>query len=223
MRPIWFCLALMAAGCTTPPAGRQLLRPGTGAIAAADSWRTMASDADRAAVDGLPQRWRQAIAAVPKRLARQLGDEGALLDPDAAQPVPALPVGPYHCRLVRLGGRAGLVRYKPDFCYVDGDSSRRSFTKQTGDNLPGGWLYADAAAPARELFLGAMRNRPDQPAPPYTGNGPRDVIGVVERVSPFRWRLVLPRAGKGALLDVYELVPVTPDVPGAPAAVPARK
>ena len=50
----------------------------------------------------------------------------------------------------------------------------------------------------------------------------QDVAGVIERVSPFRWRLVLTRAGKGALLDVYELVPVTPEVPGAAPAVPAK-
>ncbi|RZM36073.1 MAG: DUF4893 domain-containing protein, partial [Sphingomonas sp.] len=34
-----------------------------------------------------------------------------------------------------------------------------------------------------------------------------------------RWRMVLSRAGGGALLDVYELVPVTPKVPGAMPAV----
>ena len=36
-----------------------------------------------------------------------------------------------------------------------------------------------------------------------------------------RWRLVLTQAGNGALLDIYELVPVTPLVPGAKPAVPA--
>ena len=81
-------------------------------------------------------------------------------------------------------------------------------TKQTGENLPGGWLHADSDR--RLVFLGTLREKGETAAPPYGGAPARDIAGVVERVGPFRWRLVLTRAGKGALLDLYELVPVAP-------------
>ena len=47
----------------------------------------------------------------------------------------------------------------------------------------------------------------------YGADPTRDLVGLVTRVAPFRWRLVLAHAGRGADLDLYELVPVTPDVP----------
>ncbi len=99
-------------------------------------------------------------------------------------------------------------------------ANRLSFTKQTGQNLPGGWLHPDT--PGRLVFLGAVPPPGGKAAPLYGVHPAQDLAGVVERVSPFRWRLVLTRAGRGALLDIYELVPVTPAVPGATPAVPAR-
>ncbi len=42
--------------------------------------------------------------------------------------------------------------------------------------------------------------------PAYADNPERDVIGVVERIGDFRYRLVLPRP-RGAILEIYELVP----------------
>lgn len=186
----------------------------------AKTWQGIITERDQIDIDRLPALWDRARAAVPARLRKRMADEGALLDPKAAQQLPAMPPGPYHCRLVRLGGRAGFATFKPDFCYVDGDAQRQSFTKQDGENLPGGWLFDDGTT--RQIFLGARRRSVQAPVPPYGVDPMRDVVGVVERVSPFRWRLVMPRAGKGALLDIYELVPVTPAVPDAPPAVPSR-
>lgn len=184
-------------------------------IVDAKEWEGIATPADQASIAGLPQRWSRALAAVPRRRAAALRGEGPLVEPGVALEMPTPPPGPYHCRLVRFGGRVGVATFKPDFCYVEAKEGKLSFTKQTGGNLPQGWLYDDT--PMREVFLGTMGQGRYGDAPA------QDVAGVVERVSPFRWRLTLTRAGKGALLDVYELVPVTPEVPGAPRAVPAKE
>lgn len=183
-------------------------------------WRAIASAADKQRLELLPMTWTRARAAVPRRLAAKMRAEGELVDPAAALELPAPPPGPYRCRLVRFGGRIAFQTFAPDFCYVDGGTQGLSFTKQTGENLPGGWIHADTDK--RQVFLGAMRGRGQKAAPGYGDDPVRDMAGVVERVSPFRWRLVLARAGRGAVLDLYELVPVTPEVPGAMPAVPAK-
>jgi hypothetical protein len=181
-------------------------------------WTAAVTPPDKARLDTLADTWLRARAGVPRRLAAKLEAEGALVRPDAALDLPSLPPGPYYCRLVRLGGRLGLATFKPDFCIVDGTTHKLSFTKQSGTSLPGGWLFPDTDK--RQVFLGTFRPATSRAAPPYSKDPARDVAGVVERVGPFRWRLVLTRAGQGALLDVYELVPVTPAVKGAVPAVP---
>lgn len=177
-------------------------------------WEDAATVADRDAIAALPERWRAALAAVPRRGQGRVRAEGPLAKPDAALEQPTPSPGPYYCRLLRFGGRVGVATFRPDFCYVTVDDGRLTFTKQTGENLPQGRLYEDE--PTRLVFLGTM-------GPGRYGEDPtRDVAGVVERVSPFRWRLTLTRAGRRSRLDLYELVPVTPEVPLAPRAIPAR-
>jgi len=215
MRRLATLLALAAAGCT-PPHPAVTIAP---ALAPPTrTWQGMITLADLNAINASEDRWRQALAAVPKAQHAKLEGEGALLDPSAAQPLPALPPGPYHCRLVRLGGGRGLQSFTPDFCYVEGDATARSFTKQDGSNLFGGWLWEDG--PTRLIFMGSTRTSKASVAPAYGTAPNRNVAGVVERVSPFRWRLVLTRSARSARLDVYELVPVTPVVPNARPAVP---
>ena len=205
-------LGALLTGCaTTPP-----LRPVPSVqieVPHGPEWQSIATPADQALIAGLDAAWTTARAAVKGRAARRLASEGPLMDPHAALDLPAMSPGPYRCRLVRLGGRRGYETYAPDFCFVDGDGKGVSLTKQTGDNLPGGWLHADSDR--RLVFLGSLRERGESAAPPYGGTPARDIAGVVERVGQFRWRLVLTKAGRGALLDVYELVPVVP-VAGTP-------
>jgi hypothetical protein len=183
-------------------------------------WRALVSPQDMTRLAMLPMMWTRARAAVPRRQQAKLRAETELVDPAAALELSAPPPGPYRCRLLRFSGRAGFVTFPPDFCYVDGGADGLSFTKQTGENLPGGWLHPDT--PTRHVFLGATPKPGAKGVPLYGADPARDVAGVVERVSPFRWRLVLARPGRGSLLDIYELVPVTPEVPGATPAVPAR-
>ena len=220
MRRVALALALMPlAACAPNPVAKPVTTVET--APQPTGWRAIASADDQHRIEQLPGVWLQARAAVPRRMAAKLAAEGKLVEPDAALELPAPPPGPYRCRLLRFGGRAGFQSFAPDFCYVDGDGQGLSFTKQTGSNLPGGWLHADT--PTRQVFLGSLPKPGATGVPRYGEDPMQDVAGVVERVSPFRWRLVLTRAGKGALLDLYELVPVTPEVPGAAPAVPAKE
>jgi hypothetical protein len=202
----------LAAGCATT---RGRTSVAVDASEQSSGWESVATQEDLARINALPARWSSARAAVPKRLAKKLAAEGPLVQPDAALDLPALPPGSYRCRLVRFGGRAGFASFAPDFCYVEGDAKSLSFTKQTGSTLPGGWLHADTDK--RQVFLGTFRTGSEKIAPPYGRDPARDVAGVIERVAPFRWRLVLTHPGKGALLDLYELVPVPPSIPGGSA------
>jgi hypothetical protein len=222
MRRAAYLLALCLlplAGCASVPVPPPAAQPSVMIGSEPTGWDTTATPVDRARIAALPAMWAKARAGVPRRLAAKLEQEGALVDPAAALEAPTLPPGPYHCRLLRFGARAGFASYAPDFCYVEVDKDNLAFTKQTGTNLPVGWLFPDTEH--RQIFLGSFKQPGKGTAPAYGKDPTRDVAGVVERVAPFRWRLVLTRAGQGATLDIYELVPVTPLVPGAKPAVPA--
>lgn len=217
---ILFALTPALVACTTTGA-----RKHPAAIATLEpqrQWAGLASAEDQARLSELQELFVKARAAVPRNRARLVDAETALVDPTAAQLLPELPPGPYHCRLVRFGGKARFATFKPDFCYVEAGKGNLSFTKQTanqGGSLPQGWIYPDGER--RQVFLGANRRKGEAEGRRYGDDPNRDLIGVVERVSPFRWRLVLAQAGGGGTLDLYELVPVTPQVPGATAAIPA--
>lgn len=213
-----FALAPVLAGCASRQAAPAVMTAEP--LPEPTGWRAIATVPDQQRLALLPMTWTRARAAVPRRMRAKMRAEAELVDPSAALELPAPPPGPYHCRLIRFGGRTGFATYPPDFCYVDGDTKGVSFTKQTGANLPGGWLHQDTDT--RHVFLGAKPRKGDKVAPGYGEDPASDVSGVFERVSPFRWRLVLTQAGRGALLDLYELVPVTPEVPGAKPVVPAK-
>ena len=60
------------------------------------------------------------------------------------------------------------------------------------------------------IFIGAtaLGNEPVPPA--YGDDSERSLVGVLERVAPFRYRLVMPRGRSVGALDVLEMVPVIP-------------
>jgi hypothetical protein len=58
------------------------------------------------------------------------------------------------------------------------------------------------------VFLGSLAlGGEDQPLA-YGDNPKRDMAGVLERIGPFRWRLVIPWPQSTSKLDVFELTPV---------------
>lgn len=222
---ILFALLPALAGCATT--GTRGPKPATAVVEQQPEWAGVATAVDTARLAALPQVFAQARAAVPKARARLVTAEAELVDPAAAQLAPELPPGPYHCRLVRFGGKARFATFKPDFCYVETTPNAAgrngvSFTKQTashaGGILPEGWIYPDGER--RQVFLGAIKRKGETAARRYGDDPGHDLAGVIERVSPFRWRLILSRAEGGGTLDLYELVPVTPQVKGATAAIP---
>src|SRR3546814_9253606 len=106
-----------------------------------------------------------------------------LLEADAALDHPALPPVSYWCRVVRLGKIAGrnlIESFAPKFCYIRDEEKGLSFTKQSGSDLPAGYLYADGER--RYVFLGARQDAPGDVSLGYGVDPDRDVAGVVERV-----------------------------------------
>jgi hypothetical protein len=207
-----FFAAACLGGCASQPRLAVASQPDV-----PTDWHMRLSLADRAAIDQLDATWHRARVAVPRRMRAAYAAEGPLVDPAVALPKPDLPPGLYYCRLIRFGGRAGFATAKPDFCTVVANADGVAFNKQSGASQPRGWLFGHNDT--RGVFLGAFLPAHGGVAPAYGANPALNVAAVIERVSAFRWRMVMTRAGNGAVLDLYELVPVTPKVPGSVPAV----
>ncbi|WP_066812618.1 DUF4893 domain-containing protein [Sphingomonas asaccharolytica] len=201
-------LGVALAGCTTGP--KAVVTVAAGApVEQPTGWRATATADDQARIEGLGDRMQRMLSAVPAGARARVAAEMPLLDPKSALDAPALSPGSYQCRLVRIGGRRGVVSYKSDFCYIAVEGGKQSFTKQTGTQLPGGWLFDDDKG-KRLIFLGTLRPQQAPSAPPYGQVRQRDVAAVIERIAPFRWRMALVKNdGQGdQMLDIYELIPV---------------
>lgn len=210
--------AVLLASCQThpgsgPAASAAQLSPAQGQHAAPEpAWRDAIrpSDVDRLA--RIDAAWREGLSiARAAGFARRIAAEGALLDPAAAQPRSAPAPGPYRCRLIRLGAGPGpraFAAFPAYFCHVSVDGSELALTKQTGAERPGGYLWSDGDR--RMIFLGAAARGSEASPPAYGEDDSRDLVGIVERVAPMRYRLVLPWTRGGAKLDVIELVPYVP-------------
>lgn len=170
-------------------------------------WKDVATDADQARLARAEEAWRQGLAAAA-RFRSAIAAEGSLLDPGVALPRAMPSPGPYHCRVIKLGGRPAFAAFKSFDCFVEAEGELLTMVKGGGSQRPAGRLWADGDT--RQIFLGANA-QPGRPSLPYGEDAERDVIGYMERVEAFRWRLVVPFPQDGATLDIYELVPwVTP-------------
>ena len=175
-----------------------------------DLWRRVASAADENRIDRMRVAW---IEALGEARAHSFGDEvkkeGGLLDPRAALTRPAPSPGSYSCRLVRLGSSSkkdfAFERFKPFFCYIQPEGELLAFVKQTGSERPAGRLWEDDDA-TRLVYLGSLGIGEAAPRT-YGEDRAHDMAGVMERIAPFRWRLVIPWPRSGSKLDVYELTP----------------
>ena len=178
----------------------------------ADIWKSIASPADVSRVDRVGTAWASALADANGSNRREVAAEGVLLKPRAALARPAPTPGSYYCRLVRLGRTTTKVRafekFKPFFCYVEVEDRLLTIVKQTGSERPSGRLWEDDRND-RLVFLGTIAHADEKNPPGYGEDARRDVAGVLERVAPFLWRLVIPWPQSTSKLDVYELKPVT--------------
>jgi hypothetical protein len=175
-------------------------------------WKQVATQADEERLSRLQEAWASALGDVRRTTASaELRKEGGLLKPAAALPRPAPTPGSYNCRLIKLGKVAARGRayesFKPFFCYVEVEGDLLTIVKQTGSQRPAGRLWEDDN-PTRLIFLGSLAlGGEDQPLA-YGDDPRRDMAGVLERIAPFRWRLVIPWPQSTSKLDVFELTPV---------------
>ncbi|MGI8610935.1 MAG: DUF4893 domain-containing protein [Sphingomicrobium sp.] len=181
-----------------------------------EAWMQIATAADESRLARIGLAWQSALAEARRGSAGEIRREGNLLEPRAALPRPAPTPGSYNCRLIKLGKTSGrgpaFERFKPFFCYVEVEDDLLTIVKQTGSQRPAGRLWEDDR-PDRLIFLGSLALGDEQQPLAYGENPKRDMAGVIERIGPFRWRLVIPWPQDGSKLDVFELTPVA-DQPG---------
>jgi hypothetical protein len=201
----------MLAGCATrPPTPVAIVQqePKT----KSDLWQQVANAGDVDRIGRLAGAWTAALAdARAAGARREIAAEGPLLKPDAALARPAPTPGSYQCRMIRLGKTTARARafekFKPFFCYVEVDGELLTIVKQTGSQRPAGRLWEDDD-PSRLVFLGSLALGDEQAPKAYGDDPQRDMAGVLERIAPFRWRLVIPWPRGTSKLDVFELTPV---------------
>ena len=209
-------IAMLAAleGCA---ANKPHLPPGVhpsvevGPPLKSDTWKAVADAEDKDRLSRLGLAWQEAIADASKTSAADIRREGKLLLPRSAMPRPDPTPGSYNCRLIKLGKAnpksKAYETFKPFFCYVEVEDSLLTIVKQTGSQRPAGRLWEDDD-PTRLIFLGSLALG-DETAPLAYGDDPkRNMAGVLERIGPFRWRLVIPWPQSTSKLDVFELTPV---------------
>jgi len=202
---------LILGGCKTMPPAPPPPRPVV-EVAEQPPWYSIASAADIQRLERVDEAWRQALAEARSRgSVRGVDAEGILLRPGVALPRPAPTPGPYSCRMIKLGTQTGrgtpLSAYKPFACYVEVENDLLTIVKQTGSQRPAGRLYADTNL-NRLIFLGTLALGTEEAPLPYGERADRDMAGIMERIGPFRFRLIVPWPRTESKLDVIELVPV---------------
>lgn len=206
-------LGLAVASCETKPKVPPGVTPTVevGAPLKANVWKQVATTADEDRLARLGLAWQDALAEARRNYATDIRREGNLLMPRAALPRPEPTPGSYNCRLIKLGRTAPKGRsyesFKPFFCYVEVEGDLLTIVKQTGSQRPAGRLWEDDN-PDRLIFLGSLALAEDSQPLAYGDDPKRDMAGVLERVGPFKWRLVIPWPQGTSKLDVFELTPV---------------
>ena len=206
-------LPALLVGCTTKPG----LPPGVrasvevGPPLKSEVWKAVATAADQDRLARLGLAWQEALDDAQKTNAADVRREAKLLLPRSALPRPDPTPGSYNCRLIKLGKATPKSKpyetFKPFFCYVEVEDKLLTIVKQTGSQRPAGRLWEDDD-PTRLVFLGSLALG-DETVPLAYGDDPkRDMAGVLERIGPFRWRLVIPWPQSTSKLDVFELTPV---------------
>lgn len=205
-------LALLAA-CATKPALPPGVTPSVevGPPLKSEAWKAVATDADEDRIARLGLAWQEALAEAKKTNPGDVAKEEKLLLPRAALPRPAPTPGSYNCRMIALGkatpkGKA-YESFKPFFCYVQVEDDQLTIVKQTGSQRPAGRLWDDDDA-NRMVFLGSLALGDEEAPLAYGDNPKRNMAGVLERIAPFKWRLVIPWPQSNAKLNVFELTPV---------------
>ena len=207
-------LAAALSGCETakpklPPGVRPSIE--VGPPLKSETWKSVATAEDRDRIDRLGLAWQDALADAQKSNAAEIRREGKLLLPRSGLPRPAPTPGSYNCRLIKLGkgttAGKSYETFKPFFCYVEVEGDLLTIVKQTGSQRPAGRLWEDDD-PTRLVFLGSLALASEEQPLAYGDDPKRNMAGVLERIGPFRWRLVIPWPQSTSKLDIFELTPV---------------
>jgi hypothetical protein len=174
-------------------------------------WHRVATASDRARLRNTRHAWLEALAkARAAGQGKAIAEQGALFDPDRALVGAKPPAGDYRCRVFKLGGqRPGnrdFTSYPAFRCRIDVEGEMLSFYKIGGSQRPVGLVFDDSRF--RQVFLGTLSLGDEELPLDYGRDANRDMAGIVERIGPRRWRLVLPYPHFESLLDVIELVPI---------------
>ena len=206
-------LVLSLAGCETKPKPPPGVTPSVivGPPLKSEGWKGVATETDETRIGRLGLAWQEALAEARRNYANEIRREGVLLMPRAALPRPAPTPGSYNCRLIKLGKVTPKTRayesFKPFFCYVEVEDDLLTIVKQTGSQRPAGRLWEDDDS-KRLIFLGSLALGDEQQPIAYGDDPRRNMAGVLERIGPFKWRLVIPWPQSSSKLDVFELTPV---------------
>ena len=206
-------LAIVVAGCMPKPKPAPTVTPRVevGQPLKSDAWKQVATDADEDRIARLGLAWQEALADARRGFADDIHREGALLRPRSSLARPAPTPGSYYCRLIKLGKATAKSKayesFKPFFCYVEIEGDLLTIVKQTGSQRPAGRLWEDDDS-TRLIFLGSLALGDEQQPLAYGDNPKRDMAGVLDRIGPFKWRLVIPWPQSTSKLDVFELTPV---------------
>jgi hypothetical protein len=201
------------AGCATKPRLPPGVRPSVevGPPPKSDTWKAVATAADQDRLARLGLAWSEALDDAQKTNAADVRKEGRLLLPRSALPRPDPTPGSYNCRLIKLGKASPKSKpyetFRPFFCYVEVEDALLTIVKQTGSQRPAGRLWQDDDS-TRLIFLGSLALGNEDVPLAYGDDPKRNMAGVLERIGPFKWRLVIPWPQSTSKLDVFELTPV---------------
>ena len=212
-RGLALALAVLLAGCASKPKLPPGIHPSVvvGPPLKSDVWKAVATPADQDRLARLGLAWQEALDEAKRANAGDVAREGKLLLPRSGLSRPDPTPGSYNCRMITLGratarGKA-FESFKPFFCYVQVEGDQLTIVKQTGSQRPSGRLWEDDD-PTRMIFLGSLALASDEQPLAYGDDPRRNMAGVLERIAPFRWRLVIPWPQSDSKLNVFELTPV---------------
>ncbi len=176
-------------------------------------WRAIITSADRDRYQRRDAAWTLALDQARRQPGSgDLAEVGTLIDPRAALRGPALSPGDYRCRTVKLGSQGGpeglgYVVYGWFACRIDQTPRGLKFTKVTGSQRPSGLLFPEDGG--HMVMLGSMSLASEPAANSYGQRPERDLVAVLERIGPARWRLVIPWPENESNLDLIELIPAS--------------
>ena len=173
-------------------------------------WRAVATESDRVRLRDWRKTFTSAIASArASGHSADIDREGVLLQPDSTLAGGPIPNGMYKCRAIKVGakssGMLGFVTYPHFSCRVQQDGRLQSFAKLSGSQRQVGLIFPSDGL--RQVFLGTLMLGDEARAMHYGVDQERDVAGLVERIGPSRWRLVMPSPHFESQLDVMELIP----------------